>query len=943
MVFRTSELSTGWQIRPDPHERGRKDGWGVNPPSTGWAAAKMPAAFQSQFGLSAPPVCWYRRTLTSRECRPESGAAEIRRVWLRFESVATDVTLWVNGREAGRHVGDWVPFQFDLTEFLHGDDGDGRPNEVVVRVDRMAPQKEVWIDGAPVWSGHLTKGFHDILSLHKGGIWLPVHLDVTADLTLTPEGLGLTADCRNGRVQMDVDLDRSVGGGWIDLDIRDPMDNRVASGRAEVKDGADSVHLQLDVDKPQLWHPDHPHLYRADAKLTGPSGEVSQRHSVRFGFRRTEVGGKDARQILLNGQPVFLRGVLDWGHEPRHISPTATPEEIRARFTTLRRMGFNLVCVCMWYPPRYFFEIADETGMMLWQEHPVWKSPMGDEHIPEYQRQFTRFFRRDRNHPSVVMVSGSCEHERFNPKLASWWWGRVRALMPDRIAQIQTAFFAWTDQTKTDAYDEHTYDSCGRWARYLEDLQIDLHQLPPRPFVMGESILYTNWPDTKALVAAKDPIAGIGANASRPWWLPLGLDAAIRFEEEIAGRFGAPVLQAFKKRAHRYHLEGRKFQLELFRQYPNHAGLVMNHVNDVPSCRCGFRDELDRWYFDPEQTRPWLCDAPLLLRTESHLRGLRSGTTVEVAVGVSNFSPRAVETTLGLAVVGADLKPIESDRISASPGEVAWRQCHLTLPATAKPARVEVRASATGLVGNAWRLWSLPAPTPPPRGAVRLAGIPFDEADRELEFEDKAYSSGWGSPVRSWTPLLPDLEQLAPRLPAWPSGSRVPEGTSAVIAHTLTPPVVDFLVGGGRVVLLFSRARGNPPVKYVNLWGQLPLIIESGPLGPGDAEWVGDLLDHDLSRRSVRAVPVGELGLDGALEPVVRLVYCHDIVDRPRLMDFVATARVGQGLLVLSGADHSTPAGRYLLDQLTAYAADERAESSGRLDESVVRGWAVSR
>jgi hypothetical protein len=949
MAFRTTELSDGWQIRPDPHERGRKDGWGISPPESGWVAAKMPAAFQSQFGLSAPPVCWYRRSLTAEECQRESavgrGSSAGSRVWLRFESVATDVTLWVNGREVGekgRHLGDWVPFQFDLTDYLHTD---SRPNDIVLRVDRVAPQKEVWVDGAPVWSGHLTKGFHDILSVHKGGIWRPVHLEVTGDLVLVPDGLGITADLRTGRVQVDVELERNVGGGWIELEIHGPpggqTGDRMTSTRVEIKDGADSVHLQLDVPNPEPWHPEHPSLYRVNARLISANGEISQREFVRFGFRRAEVGGKDGRQILLNGKPIFLSGVLDWGHEPHHISPAATPDEIRARFATLRSMGFNLVCLCMWYPPRYFFDIADETGMLLWQEHPVWKPPMGDEHIPEYQRQFTKFFRRDRNHPSVVMVSGSCEHERFNPKLATWWWGRVRALMPDRIAQIQTAFFAWTDQTKTDAYDEHTYDSCGRWTRYLEDLQNDLHELPPRPFVMGESILYTNWPDTKSLLAATDPITGTGANTGRPWWLPLGLDASVKFEAEVIERFGQPVLDAFKRRAHRYHLEGRKFQFELYRQYPNHAGLVMNHVNDVPACRCGFRDELDRWYFTPEQTRPWLCDAPLVLRTDNHLRGLTGGSSAEVAIGISNFSPRSIDAPLAMTSKGAQATLLDNDRLAAQPGEVTWRRLRLSLPSVTSPQRVELRASAPGLVGNSWTLWNLPSPAKPPRGVVRLSGLPFDAADRELEFEDKAYSSGWGSPVRSWTPLLPDPESLAPELPACSGGGRLPEGTHAVLTHRLTPSLVDFLTAGGRIVLLVSRTAGSAPVKYVNLWGQLPLILERGPLGPGDGDWVGDLLDHDLSRRSVRAIPVGELGLDHALEPIIRLVYCHDIVDRPRLMDFISTARVGKGLLVLSGVDHSTPAGRYMLDRLLAFAASDHADTSGRLDESIVRSWAV--
>lgn len=936
MAFGTIELSGGWRVRADPHERGRKDGWGAggaSAPADGWVAIRLPAPTQATFGPDAPPVCWYGRTLSAAEC----ARTPDERVWLRFDAAATDTTVWVNGREAGRWIGDWVPFQFDVTDSLHTD---GRDNEVIIRVDRVPPGKETWIDGAPVQGGHVTKGFHDVLSIHKAGLWQPVRLIVTGGLSFVPDGLGITADSRTGRVLIDAEFERNIGGGRLDVEILDQGGKRVVSARLEVKDGADSAHTLVDVPHPALWSPDSPSLYTVEARLVGPDGHVSQIESVRFGFRRAEVGGKDGRQIVLNDRPIFLSGILDWGHQPRHISPTATSDELRERFGTLKRMGFNLVCLCMWYPPRNFFDIADEMGMLLWQEHPVWKPPMDDGLIPEYQKQFTRFFRRDRNRASVVVVSGSCEHERFNPRLASWWWGRVRALMPDRIVQIQTAFFAWTDQTKTDAYDEHTYDSCGRWTHYLEDLQEDLDKLPPRPFVMGESILYTNWPDTAGLLEARTP------NGDRPWWTPKGLDAAVRFESDVAERFGPAVLDRFKRQARRYHLQGRKFQFEAFRMYPNHAGLVMNHLNDVPSCRCGFQDEFDRWYFEPDELRPWLGPAPLLLKTEHHLRGLNGGGgNTALAIGISNVAGTPVDAALRVAADGAEFVPAakggSGPRLAAGPGEVAWTELNLRLPNVTAPARVNLRAAAEGLTPNHWTIWNLPAPAPIPNGVVRLSGPPFDATDREHEFEDKGYSSGWGSPVRSWSPLLPDPELIAPGARAWESANRLPSGARCILAHKLTPPVVDFLVSGGRVLLLFSRAKGGPPVKFVNMWGQLPLILERGPLGTGDADWVGDLLDHDLSRRSLRAIPSGELGLDRALEPIARLVYVHDIVDRPRLMDFVATARVGEGVLILSGADHTTPAGRYLLDRLLAFAVADAANSDGRLEESLVRSWAV--
>jgi hypothetical protein len=188
----------------------------------------------------------------------------------------------------------------------------------------------------------------------------------------------------------------------------------------------------------------------------------------------------------------------------------------------------------MWYPPAYYFDIADEMGMLLWQEHPIWKSPMEEELIPEYQRMLESFFRRDRNHASVVIVSGSCEHERIHPDLAAWWWKRAKEELPDRIVQIQTAFIAWVNPDQVDAHDEHVYESSGRWVKFCEDLQTTLKELPPKPFLMGETIIGTSWVDAAAVREhlRKHPAQPAELRDGSPWWLPKGLSECEAFEHK---------------------------------------------------------------------------------------------------------------------------------------------------------------------------------------------------------------------------------------------------------------------------------------------------------------------------------------------------------------------------------------------------------------------------
>src|SRR5690606_5715200 len=112
---------------------------------------------------------------------------------------------------------------------------------------------------------------------------------------------------------------------------------------------------------------------------------------------------------------------------------------------------------------------------------------------------FRAFLRRDQQHASVVVVSSTCEHPNYDRELATWWWHTAKAMLPYSLLQVQTSSFAWSDPELTDLYDEHTYDNNDRWVSYLEDLQHELGALPTKPFVMGETILFTSWLNVRGI------------------------------------------------------------------------------------------------------------------------------------------------------------------------------------------------------------------------------------------------------------------------------------------------------------------------------------------------------------------------------------------------------------------------------------------------------------
>lgn len=907
------ELHAGWSLREDPADEGLARRWFERPPTNAWCDIPVPGAWQRAIPDESADVCWYRVAL------PPLGGT---RRWVRFESVATALRAWVRSgeevREIGGHTGDWTPFQLELPAGCEGGD-------LVLRVDRMRPGGARWVDGVPVNGGHITKGFHDVVTMQHAGVWGPVTLLETGPVAFEPDGLIVRCDPDASGVHLTLHLLGHGAPAHASVRLHGPEGEEVARVETPIEPGQRRVEATARLENARRWWPHDPALYSASAELR-VAGEMSDAATAHLGVRTARAGGHGGRRIILNGEPVFLAGVLDWGHEPEHIAPAPTPGEVRERFGRLRSMGFNTVCLCMFYAPRWFYEIADETGMLIWQIHPVWKSPMSPELNRTYRQQFDRFFRRDANHPSVVVVSGTCEHERIDRDLAAWWRKEATRLLPDRLVQTQTGFLEWSEGEAGDLHDEHTYESTGRWISYLDDLRAVLGERQPRPFVMGESILYVSWP----------AVQGPHTQRRAPWWAPARIGDLEALERSVRARWGDDVFERFRADVDRYHLAGRKRQMEIFRADPDHGGLVMNHLRDVPACPCGFQDDAGRWRFEPRAMRRFLAPAVILLRTPEYLSAFRGARTLACGLGCANFGDADIDAVLRVRVAREGAEPIDREiPIVAERGDVAWRPIDLELPACREATLVRVEASLHGAEPNDWAIWSLPAHEAPPVAVCDVAACTPSEL--EPTFAERRYSSGWGLSKVSWRRRMPDPER-------WLAGPRPPAGArvrDAGVAATrrLTAPLMGWLEGGGRLMLLAARAEGSPLVERVDMWGQAPLVREAGPLA-GVRECVFDLLDNDLTRRLLGSVRTGALGWEDRVDPFVRLIRLHDRQEETPVCDSLFAVRVGEGVLLVSTLDHGEPAGRWLLDRSLAWLAScEAVAVQGRLDRADLEPW----
>ena len=313
-------------------------------------------------------LMWYQRTFTAPPHRQG-------RYFLRFGAANYATRVYLNGQEVGRHEGGFTPFAFDVTKRLR--DGE---NQITVGVDSQASEATV---PPPVtdWENY-------------GGITRPVRLIQVPDTYVDDAWVRMT---RDGRLGVDVHLDGPRA-------ANRPVTLRIAAlglDLAGTTDAAGDWHATMAAPRALVrWSPDRPQLY--DVAVT--AGE--DRWRDRVGFRTVEVRGRD---ILLNGKPVFLRGI-SMHEEELGVEPTRamTPAASRALLTEIKDgLRGNYVRLAHYPHAEVTLRLADELGLLVWSEVPVywrvaWSNPAT---LARARAMIAENILRDRNRAAIAIWS----------------------------------------------------------------------------------------------------------------------------------------------------------------------------------------------------------------------------------------------------------------------------------------------------------------------------------------------------------------------------------------------------------------------------------------------------------------------------------------------------------------------------------------------------------
>ena len=176
-----------------------------------------------------------------------------------------------------------------------------------------------------------------------------------------------------------------------------------------MSDAAGVATFDLDAPKLKLWAPENPKLYTVSIS----AGD--DRVEDRIGFRSIAVRGAD---ILLNGHSVFLRGISLHEENPLRGGRAFSVEDARLLLGWAKELGCNFVRLAHYPHNEHMARVADELGLMLWEEVPVywtiqWENP---ETLANAKAQLTDLIMRDRNRASVIVWSVANETPVSEPR-----------------------------------------------------------------------------------------------------------------------------------------------------------------------------------------------------------------------------------------------------------------------------------------------------------------------------------------------------------------------------------------------------------------------------------------------------------------------------------------------------------------------------------------------
>jgi len=336
-------------------------------------------------------ISTYRKYFTVPEDRTG------KRVFLQFDGVMLESTVYLNGEKCATHQGGYTPFTVDITGIVT--DGD---NLLTVFVDATEHK-------------HIPPYGNLVDYLTFGGIYRDVFL-LIVDETHIKEVIATPADVlENPRLDCTVKLSNAQSGLSVEAQLLDAEGNIVARHKGTVnRESLDFALPDLDI---HLWTLNDPLLYQFEVKLL-QNGTVIDNYSAKIGFREAEFSTDGA--FYLNGEKLKLFGVNR--HQTYPFIGAAAPKRLQEMDADIikHELGCNIVRTSHYAQSPHFLNRCDEIGLLVFEELAGWQH-IGDETWKQLvYDDLEAMIKRDRHHASIILwgvrVNESPDDEAFYTK-----------------------------------------------------------------------------------------------------------------------------------------------------------------------------------------------------------------------------------------------------------------------------------------------------------------------------------------------------------------------------------------------------------------------------------------------------------------------------------------------------------------------------------------------
>ncbi|MDB5143648.1 MAG: beta-glucuronidase [Mucilaginibacter sp.] len=397
---RALNLNGTWQYIADPYETGfydyryeeRKedDGdayWNADGPAD--KTEKKEHGYIDKYSLQVPgdwnhqrpEFLYYEGTVWYKKSFDYIKGSAGNRFFIYFGAVNYRADVYLNGKKLGMHKGGFTPFNFEVPASLLKEKG----NFLVVKVDNKRYADEVPTLNTDWWNyGGITR---DVKLLE-----LPPHFiqDFVIQLKRPEPGRApLSAPAVDGWIRLDKP---PVPGEKLTIEIPE------LNFKKQIVAKGETTPVRFNLPEVQLWSPKNPKCYQVIIS------SATDKTADRVGFRTVEAFGK---QVLLNGKPVFMRGICIQGEVAAAVRRAFGTADALELLNKAKALGCNMVRLAHYPHDEAMTRAADSLGMLVWSEIPVyWTIDFGNAAVlAKAKSQLHEMISRDHNRASIIIWS----------------------------------------------------------------------------------------------------------------------------------------------------------------------------------------------------------------------------------------------------------------------------------------------------------------------------------------------------------------------------------------------------------------------------------------------------------------------------------------------------------------------------------------------------------